>query len=217
MDKTILLEFTTMRKCCVCKNYITLEKELDNIIYYGTTSKNKLIYHRECLKKKMLSKKGNKLSEGDVDILIDDLFKDGIGHIEGLIYKNHLYLLLMKHYDIITLPNYIFTKMEQIFKGEFKKMNKPVPPEHLLDMWQKKMSFLDGLYHKEKMDGVSRINYDLAVLIAKYPSYLDWMGKTKTEKKEVVQYVAKQKIIFDNVKSNKKAENTNIFDDEEQL
>lgn len=217
MDKTILLQFSTIRKCSLCHSYITLEKELDSnsVLWYGTTLKNKTIQHKQCLKKKMLSKKGNKLSEGDVDILLDDLFKDGVGHLERLVYKNHLYLMLMRKYDIITLPNYIFTKMELVFNGKFKTMNKPVPPEHLLDMWQRKQSFLDGLYHKEKIDGVGRINYDLAVLIAKYPGYLDWLGKTKTEEKEVVQYVAKQKIIFDNVKSNKKTENTNIFDEEE--
>jgi hypothetical protein len=214
MDKTILLSFQTIRKCSICKEYITLEKDLSDTIYYGTTPKNKTIQHKKCLKKKMFSKKGNKLTEGDIDILIDDLFKDGIGHLEGLIYKNHLYLLLMKHYDIITLPNYIFTKMEQIFKGEFKKMNKPVPPEHLLDMWQKKMSFLDGLYHKEKMDGVSRINYDLAVLIAKYPSYLDWMGKKNSDKKMIEERSREERVsinLISKINSNEKEED--IFSD----
>lgn len=217
MDKTILLDFKTIRKCHICKSYLTLEKELDtnSVIWYGTTLKNKALFHRDCLKKKMLSKRGNKLSEDDVDILVEDMFKDGLSHIERLVYKNHLYLYLMRKYDIITLPNYIFTKMELVFNGKFKTMSKPVPPEHLLDMWQRKQVFLDGLYHKEKIDGVGRINYDLAVLIAKYPGYLEWLGKTRTEEKEVVQYVEKQKIIFDNVKSNKKIENANIFDEEE--
>jgi hypothetical protein len=104
--------------------------------------------------------------------------------------------------------------MEQIFKGEFKKMNKPVPPEHLLDMWQKKMSFLDGLYHKEKMDGVSRINYDLAVLIAKYPSYLDWMGKKNSDKKMIEERSREERVsinLISKINSNEKEED--IFSD----
>lgn len=211
MDKTILLDFKTIRKCSVCHSYITLEKELESnsVLWYGTTLKNKTIQHKQCLKKKMLSKKGNKLSEGDADILLDDLFKDGVGHLERLVYKNHLYLYLMKKYDIITLPNYIFTKMELVFNGKFKTMNKPVPPEHLLDMWQRKQSFLDGLYHKEKIDGVGRINYDLAVLIAKYPGYLDWLGKKESDKKMIEEKSLEDKVkieYFSSFKNDIKAE-----------
>ena len=193
MDKTILLKFQTIRKCVICKSYLTLEKELesDSVIWYGTTEKNRAIYHKDCLKKKMFTKRGNKLSEVEVGELVDGLCgvgSDSLNHLDRLVYKNHLYLYLMQKYDIITIPNYIFTKMEQIFTGKFKTMSKPIPPEHLLDMFQRKASFLDGIYHKEKLDGVSRINYDLAVLVNKYPSYLDWLGKRESEGKKIVEY-----------------------------
>lgn len=212
IDKTILLNFTTMRKCYGCKEYLTLEKEEGNVCYKGDN-----LFHVSCLKKKYLSKKGNKLSENDVNVLIEDLVGDSRIKIETIIYKNHLYKYLQSHYDCILLPNYIYTKLEKMFLGEYKNMSSPLPPNHLLDMFCRKASFLDKIYHKEKMDGVSRINYDLAVLISKYAGYLDWMGKKDTEEKKIEHYtIQNEGIGLTTMVYNKKIEKDeeDIFDEE---
>lgn len=221
MDKTILLQsIKTRRKCSICKEFVCLEDEFDNILYYGTTMKNKKLQHKKCLKKKMLSKNSNKLSELDADIIIEDLFKDGSSHIDNIIYKNQLYIYLLNHYNIVQPPTYLYTKMEQVFAGTFERkgirIKNAIQPGHLLDMWQRKQSFLDGLYHKEKIDGVGRINYDLAVLIAKYPGYLDWLGKKESDSKKIVEYtIQNEGIGLTTMVSNKfiKSEDEDIFEE----
>lgn len=182
MDKTIILDFKTMRKCGDCHKYITLENELDNVVYKG-----KVIYHVDCLKKKMLSKKGCKLSVGDVDVLIEDLRLDGIGHVEELIYKRHLYGYLMQYYDVIDFTRRVYTKMEQIFTGNFKNMSRKIPPEHLLGMWQKQRikSVLDKNFRSLKNE--DKFHYDLAIVIKEYPSYMEWVEKKKIEEKRIVE------------------------------
>jgi hypothetical protein len=188
MDKTILLNFSTMRKCGDCHKYITLEKELDNVAYKG-----KVLYHVDCLKKKMLSKKGSKLSVGDIDVLVEDLRLDGVSHVEELIYKRHLYGYLMQCYDVVDFSRRVYTKMEQIFLGNFKNMSKKIPPEHLLGMWQKQRirSILDknfrALSHEDKF------HYDLAIVIKEYPSYMEWLGKKITDDKKIAEQFTEEK------------------------
>lgn len=184
MNKTLLLkDVTTMRKCSICKSYITLETELEDIAYQG-----KLLSHVSCMKDKMRKKKNSKLTFEDVEILVSDIKSESKLRIENIIYKNHLYQYLMRHYNVILIPVYIYQKMEQMFSGEFKGMSKKLLPEHLLDMFQKKASFLDNIRHKNRIDGTGRINYDLAVLISKYNGYLEWLDKMKNEEIKVEGY-----------------------------
>lgn len=221
IDKSILLNYTTMRKCTECKEYIQLEKyikyekEEDEFLYY----KEKL-YHCGCLKKKLESKKIGKMSDEDIIILIDGLRDESYNHSMNVICRNHLYKYLMEHYDVIMLPTYIYTKMEQLFTGTYKNMTKPMKCEHILDMFQRRQSQLDKIYHKEKLDGISRINYDLAVLIGKYNNYLEWIEKSKTEVVKTEAFIETfSSIELDKVTTFKKSkqDNTlkNIFDEEE--
>lgn len=214
LDKTILIEkYKTMRKCYHCKEYLTLEESLDEICYKG-----KHLFHISCLKKKMLSVKRGRLSESDIDILIGDMVSDSRKKIETIIYKNHLYKYLQEHYDCILLPNYIFTKFESIFLGKFKDMTAPIPPEHFLDMFQRKANWLDKMYHKEKIEGVSRINYDVAVLMNKYGNYLDWISKGKTEQKKIESYTIQNNgvgLTTMIVSGNKRQAEEDIFEEEE--
>jgi hypothetical protein len=51
-------------------------------------------------------------------------------------------------------------------------------------MWQRKKQELDKLYNYnqqkgKELDRSSRINYDLAVLLSKYDSFLEWKEKEK--------------------------------------
>ncbi len=206
IDKSILLNYTTMRKCTECKEYIQLEKFIkyekveDEFIYY----KDKL-YHCECLKKKLKNKKIGKMSDEDIVILIDGLRDESYNHSINLVIKNHLYKYLMDHYNVVMLPTYIYTKMEQIFTGSFRGMNKAIPVNDLFDMFIRKQHFLDNIYHKEKLDGVARINYDTQVLVSKYNDYVNWKEKSRIEKsqeilkmedkKQDIQIIAKQRIV----------------------
>jgi hypothetical protein len=213
MFQEILLDYKTMRKCFGCKEYMTLEKELDNAVYVS-----KAFWHDTCYAEKLSKKKVGKLSEEDINKKMLELKLESEEHIRHTIIKNHLFKYLMFKYNVVLLPTYIFTKMEQIFKGEYRNMSSPIPPEHILDMFQRRQGYLDKIYHKEKMDGVSRINYDLAVLISKYNGYLEWIEKSKVEndtaEKKIEEDKPRMSYIFNkNVFTRNKPTEEDIFSD----
>lgn len=72
--------------------------------------------------------------------------------------------------------------MDSVYKGTYKNLNRPVPPEDLLDMWKQKRNYLDKVAEQNRkkgteITGVNRVNYDLAILLSKYDAYLDWKEK----------------------------------------
>jgi hypothetical protein len=208
-DKSILLKYKTMRKCLVCKEFICLEDNLDSIYH---TSKG--VSHLVCLEKQIVKKcKGNKERE---EKLIGELYlgmdKSG-DEVWNLIVKNHLYKYLQEKYECIMLSTYMFTKMEQIYTGKWRGMSKAIKPEHLLEMFERKQKFLDGIYHKEPMSGLNRINYDLAVL-NKYQDFLDWKEKDKKEASETISFIETRKVNFTNISQKKMNKNIDLLDEE---
>jgi hypothetical protein len=196
-----------------------LEKELDSVTYY-----KKNVHHTKCLREKLLSKKIGRMEEGEVDRLIDGLRCETEKHGMELCIKNHLYKYLQSHYEVVSLPTYIYQKMEDIFNGNWKDMSQPIPACHLLDMFVRRQSDLDKIYHKTKLDGVARINYDTAVLIGKYSGYLEWLGKSKVEATETEKHIenTKQSDIdmlgkLSKQTKKKSTEQKDIFEEEEGL
>ncbi len=95
-----------------------------------------------------------------------------------------LYTFLQEKYNVTKLPKHFYIKMSNIFNGKLDGLLKPIPPEHMYDMWVRKSSYLDKIYQNniskgKKMDSYVRLNYDLAVLISKYEDYLSWLDKQK--------------------------------------
>ena len=43
--------------------------------------------------------------------------------------------------------------MDSVYKGTMKKLNKPVPPEDLLDMWKQKRNYLDKVAEQNRKKG----------------------------------------------------------------
>ena len=198
IDKSILLHYKTMRKCIVCREYITIEEEwvLGSIFHYKDGTKtNQGIYHKKCLVGFLRKKKYKNVDIADESIFeeIEDKVKDSDLEIYNLVCKNHLYKYLMSHYDVVMFSSGIYTKMEQIFTGEWRNMSKPIPPHHLLEMFERQAKYLDGIYHKERLNGVQRIQYDLAVLIAKYNGFLDWKEKAKEQIESAQSFVDDKK------------------------
>jgi hypothetical protein len=99
--------------------------------------------------------------------------------------RKTLYSYLQEKYNIVKLPKQFFIKMSNIFKGNLNGLSKPIPPEHMYDMWVRKSNYLDKVYMNNitkgrKMDGYVRLNYDLAIIISKYEDYLSWLDKRKS-------------------------------------
>ena len=84
----------------------------------------------------------------------------------------------------INMPTTVWQKLSDIYNGTFKGMSVGIPPEHLLDMWKRKINMLNGIAYRNKTKGIvmgfdKRINYDLSILINKYDSYLRWLEKQR--------------------------------------
>lgn len=99
---------------------------------------------------------------------------------------------LYTQYDISFLPKYFFINLDKVYKGTYKNLNKPVPVEDLWDMWQKKMPYLRKVNDKNKrygkeIEGVARINYDLAIILSRYDSYLKWKEEQKLSQTQSTQ------------------------------
>ena len=98
---------------------------------------------------------------------------------------------LYRTYEVSFLPKYFFINLDKVYKGTYKNLNKPVPVEDLWDMWQRKMPYLLKVYDKNKrsgkdMNGISRINYDMAIILSKYDSYLEWREQQKQAQMEEI-------------------------------
>ena len=114
-------------------------------------------------------------------------------------------------YDITKkLPNYFYSKLADINSGVHPSVNKPIPYSDLLIMFKKQEAYLNKINEKRKSIGKelkreARLNYDLAIIVSMYDSYLDWkrrqeilesdarrMEKLKKESKLNINKIAKQ-------------------------
>jgi len=182
------------RKCFHCKEYIELDN--DNFVYI----KDKY-YHFNCAIEKQLYKKRNKLS---IEQLLD-IQKQNKIELEYRITKDKLFRWLQNTYNTVVIPKYFYIKMDEIFNGTYKGLSKGIPPEDLLDMWKRKQTELDRINNSNNkkgkcLIGSARIQYDLAVLLNKYDSYLKWKEQQKlleNEKQNIIDEYNKPKINYE--------------------
>lgn len=198
------------RKCKCCKEYLDIEK--DNFVYY-----KKRYYHFDCAVNETLDRKNNKLSKEQCVDKFTQLQNENREEINNIINKERLYKWLQNTYNTVVLPSYFYIKMDEIFSGIYKGLSKDIPPEDLLDMWKRKKNELDRINNSnsrkgKNLIGVARINYDLAILLNKYDSYLKWKEDQKlleNEKQNIINEANKPKINYDLInKSVEKNKNT---------
>ena len=168
----------TTRKCKLCKENIVLEN--DNFVIY----KNDFYYHSDCFINNPIKENRKLLSVEEKEKLIKTSQIENKEKVKDIINKNHFYKYIQRRYDIVYLPSFVFVKFDSVFNGTYKNLSEPVSVEDLLDMWERKESFLDKNYQwklskGESMDGMGRMWYDLATLMAKVGSYKKWKDEQK--------------------------------------
>lgn len=172
------------RKCDRCKETIYISHgNIDEVIYYG-----KKTYHRDCFieicKNRMVNhRKDVSVKWTEIYNNLSQLEISSYKHFEKELNKNAVYLYIKEAYDVTIIPTYVWQKLAGIYDGSFTNSN-GVSPEHLLDMWQRKMGFLNKVAEQnaskgKEMDVGQRISYDLSILVNKYDSYLRWLEKQK--------------------------------------
>jgi hypothetical protein len=207
----------TTRKCKHCKDLIILE-EYKFILYKDS------YFHYDCLIKSLVDKKKGGISEEEAKVLADGIKEESKNITKDIIARNHLFSWVQKKYDLVVMPSYIYTKFDAIFKGEYKGMTRPIPPEDLLDIWERKWNDLSGLYNwnankGKTMDATGRINYDIAVILAKSTSYYAWKDTQKTNSEAIKEIQNSKRIdhqaIITKSSSKEKIEDYIIEEDED--
>ena len=213
------MNIQTTRICKECKENVVLDEY--NFVYY-----KKSYIHFDCFVSMLVNKKRKPISVDEAKRFAIELrdSKECREVANFAIYKNRLYKWLQKKYEQGVMPSFVFTKLEDVFKGKYKGMNRPVPPEDLLDMWKRKWHYLNDLYaynlNKGKdMDMTGRISYDLAVILAKVNSYYEWKEKLESDKQVIVNMQKEKQIDYNKIlpaKKNKEKEIDFIIADEEE-
>lgn len=212
-------------KCGYCKNEINLEKEDEQSYFFIVDEKRntRKCFHCDCFVEYQTSKKKKPLTVDECIEKIDQYralekqYEDKIQKKENL--RNQLFEYVMDMYDLTFVPSYFYVRMSEVFNGSYKGLSKPVPPEDLLDMWKQKRNFLLQNAEKQRkrdknIDGISRVWYDMSILLSRYDAYLDWKEKKKLamidieeKKKESIDFVKYNDIVKN---SNTKKENNAI-------
>lgn len=175
------------------KMEISLEN-IDNFVYYKKTT-----YHKKCFGELKLNYKW-KLSSED----IEKIFEDSKIHLKEALFSDQIYRFMLDNYDLTVIDNRVFQKLQSIYSGTFGGMSIGIPIADLLDMWQRKIKYLNKVHNQnitkgKSIEGNNRILYDLSVLVNKYDSYLQWKREQQilqANMKSDQQQNDKQKINF---------------------
>ena len=173
------------RKCSCCGEDFYISKDnIDDAIYY-----DKKTYHSSCFIN--ICNKRSQMKREDVSqkwtwVLnhLDSIKQESYEHLKLAVIKEDVFNFIKDAYDITIIPTTVWQKLSNIYNGTFKGMTYGIPPEHLLDMWERKIDMLNGIANRNSTKGKTmnadqRINYDLSVLVNKYDSYLKWLEKQK--------------------------------------
>lgn len=186
------MEKAIVRKCIHCKSDIVINRQcLGDVLRYEGK-----IYHKQCFsevcRKKKNSKNKNIAEKWEKNLNnISLLSEQTIKFYSETIIKDEIYKIIQDNY-IMTVPQYVFVRLDSIYDGTYKGISVPIPPDDLLDMWQQKLPYLNKVRQKnitlgKEMEPIQRLFYDLAILINKYPSYLAWKNKQKVFEEETIQ------------------------------
>lgn len=168
-----------IRICNKCKEKILLNtSQKDKVVHYCGKW-----YHLDCFINDCTFKVKRKNHDEKWDYAIENLakiIKDTNDFLDEYEIKDQIYRHILSAYHLSNCPQYIFTKLNGVYKGTLKGIAQPIPPTHLLDMWKQKQKWLDKQAERknskgDNLVGMKRVVYDLAVLCGKYGDYKKWL------------------------------------------
>lgn len=168
---------TKTRKCSLCKEKIELNNDGSYFIEYKNN--NSFCTHTKCYIKYHTTKKQKPKTLEECEEFINSC-REAAKHIalkESPRIELTDYILEMYH--ISYFPKHFYVKLDSIYTGTYKNLNRPVPPEDLLDMWKQKRKYLNKVAEQNRQRGkellgIDRVNYDLGILLSRYDAYLKW-------------------------------------------
>lgn len=211
------------KKCSICKLYFDIENpNQEDYIYIHKSNK---FCHYDCILKEELKKQTTKkrgiLTKEKIEDKLKDVYNDNLIYIKHIFDEQKLFDFIHNSYNIVSIPSILKFKLNEIYNGNYKGLSRGVMAEDILDMWQRKKQDLDKInnYNKQKgkeLDKAARLNYDLAILMSKYDSFLEWKEKEKIrgqiEIKSLTDNVNYNKIDYTKIKTKPLQENKKIDD-----
>lgn len=190
------------RKCAHCGKDIVVQDLNDNEnVHYDSRYYHKSCFVALCTNKttkkwQMASQnieyyinEANKLlsqifNSRKVDIRSINQYIDSAQKVKDKIFaESDVNQFLREQYNVENL-GYIYPQyLLKVYNGTYKYSSGiEIPPKHLLDMWQAKINQLNNIRARnivlgKEMSVENRIAYDLAVIVKKYNSYLEWLHK----------------------------------------
>ena len=183
----------TILKCWHCKGEIVLETT-ELIVYRDKP------FHRKCLLEKETAKKRGALKLEDIPEFLEKIKPYSESYAKQLIDRNVLIKWIQAEYNTIVLPSFVINKLDKIINGTMDGLTIPIPPDHMLDMWIRKISELRkieqyNLKQGKKFKKPHLISYDMSIVASKYPSYLKHMEE-KILAKEAGVFAPNRKVVL---------------------
>ena len=173
------------RKCSCCGEYFYISNDnIDDAIYYDKKTYHSSCFINICNKRSQMKREDVSQKWTWVLTHLDSIKQESYDHLKLAVAKENVFNFIKDVYDVTIIPTTVWQKLSNIYNGTFKGMTYGIPPEHLLDMWKRKIDMLNGIANRNSTKGKTmnadqRINYDLSVLVNKYDSYLKWLEKQK--------------------------------------
>lgn len=185
-----------IRKCRKCGKDIDISKS--EFIKFQSG-----FYHAQCFIDRQMGKKNGAWT---LEQCQEELYKfqeSEAKQVHDKFVKDSLVEFLTNQYNISFFPNYFYIKMQSVYNGTYKGLTRPVNPEHLLEMWQTKMNYLNKVNAKKSkpLEGINRIYYDLAILLSRYDKFLEWKESQKYEYDKIAERMkeSKNQINYQNI------------------
>lgn len=176
-----------LRKCACCKNEIVIDvDDVKDVVYF-----DKLYYHIGCFQDVAMRKSMSKRCSPKWKDVVDTGFRqaqvDAKRIIEYCYGHDKLFDHILHCYNIYSISSYTKMMIENVVKGVYKGKSRPIPYRELADCWISSQANLDDIFrynqkHGKTMTNDQRVNYDLAVVVRKYP---EWASKMEYKKQQV--------------------------------
>lgn len=173
------------RKCDCCKKTVYISKNnVDDAIFYDKKS-----YHRKCfidICNKRANMKRENVAEKWQWVLrnIENIQIESREHFFKAVDKEEVNQFILEEYDLSIIPSSVWQKLGSIYSGTFRGMSIGISPNELIDMWRRKIDYLNKVANQnvtkgKVMNSEQRINYDLSILVNKYDGYRKWKENQK--------------------------------------
>lgn len=193
------------RKCKVCGKVINLIKERENCLFVRGG-----YYHTQCFIDKKKAMK-SPWSDEELGAFLPTAQAEAKEKIDALIaaeeeIANKKRLAKVENdkrvafFDFIRdtyypaiVPGKFYAKLQRYIYGTDKSYKSAIPAEHLHYMWKKLLPTMNEIdvwnrAHNKIIE--NRWDYDLGIVLSRYPKYLEWLKKQEEKQQAILDAAA---------------------------